>query len=113
MGRPHAALCRGTRAAAGDRVNLHHLRIFHTLATTGSFTGAARRLGTSQPVVTIQVRELEETSGVRLPGALASKASQLMNPKKSLALRRLQAVGLPRHSSLRTALVLDSQPRRG
>jgi len=46
--------------------NLHHLRIFHTLATTGSFTGAARRLGISQPAVTIQVRELEAASGVRL-----------------------------------------------
>lgn len=46
--------------------NLHHLRIFHTLATTGSFTGAARRLGISQPAVTIQVRDLEAASGVRL-----------------------------------------------
>jgi DNA-binding transcriptional LysR family regulator len=46
--------------------NPHHLRIFHTLATTGSFTGAARRLGISQPAVTIQVRELEAASGVRL-----------------------------------------------
>jgi aminoethylphosphonate catabolism LysR family transcriptional regulator len=47
-------------------VNLHHLRSFHALATTGSFTAAARRLGVSQPAVTIQVRELEQTSGVRL-----------------------------------------------
>jgi DNA-binding transcriptional LysR family regulator len=47
-------------------MNLHHLRIFYTLATTGSFTGAARRLGISQPAVTIQVRELEQASGVRL-----------------------------------------------
>ncbi len=47
-------------------MNLHHLRIFHTLATTGSFTAAARRLRISQPAVTIQVRELEESAGVRL-----------------------------------------------
>jgi DNA-binding transcriptional LysR family regulator len=47
-------------------VNLHHLRIFYMLATTGSFTGAARRLGISQPAVTIQVRELEAASGARL-----------------------------------------------
>ncbi len=32
-------------------MNLHHLRTFHTLATTGSLTGAARRLGISQPAV--------------------------------------------------------------
>jgi molybdenum-dependent DNA-binding transcriptional regulator ModE len=37
---------------ARQATNLHHLRIFHTLATTGSFTGAARRLGISQPAVT-------------------------------------------------------------
>lgn len=47
-------------------MNLHHLRIFHTVAATGSFTGAARRLGISQPAVTIQVRELEAASKVRL-----------------------------------------------
>lgn len=56
-------------------LNVHHLRIFHALARAGSFTGAARRLGISQPAVTIQVRELEETAGVRLverrPGRLA------------------------------------------
>jgi LysR family transcriptional regulator, low CO2-responsive transcriptional regulator len=57
-------LCR--RRREGAPTNLHRLRIFHTLATTGSFTGAARRLGISQPAVTIQLRELEDASGVRL-----------------------------------------------
>ncbi|MBI2467073.1 MAG: LysR family transcriptional regulator [Candidatus Rokubacteria bacterium] len=56
-------------------MNLHHLRIFHALATTGSFTGAARRLGISQPAVTIQVRDLEQASGVRLIDRRARRVS--------------------------------------
>ncbi|MFN0186517.1 MAG: LysR substrate-binding domain-containing protein [Aquabacterium sp.] len=42
------------------------LRAFHAVATTGSFTAAARALHTSQPPVTTHVRELEELYGVEL-----------------------------------------------
>jgi DNA-binding transcriptional LysR family regulator len=36
------------------------LRSFHAVATTGSFTAAARILRVSQPTVTTQVKALEE-----------------------------------------------------
>ena len=42
------------------------LRAFHAVASTGSFTAAARALHTSQPPITTHVRELEELYGVEL-----------------------------------------------
>ena len=42
------------------------LRAFHAVASTGSFTAAARALHTSQPPITTHVRELEERYGVEL-----------------------------------------------
>lgn len=42
------------------------LRAFHAVASTGSFTAAARQLHTSQPPITTHVRELEERYGVEL-----------------------------------------------
>lgn len=42
------------------------LRAFHAVASTGSFTAAARSLNTSQPPVTTHVRELEDLYGVEL-----------------------------------------------
>ncbi|MEQ8395341.1 LysR substrate-binding domain-containing protein [Thalassobaculum sp.] len=42
------------------------LRAFHAVAETGSVTDAARRLGITQPAVTVQVRTLERERGVRL-----------------------------------------------
>lgn len=42
------------------------LRSFHAVATTGSFTSAARKLRVSQPTVTAQVKALEEHYGVEL-----------------------------------------------
>ena len=42
------------------------LRAFHAVASTGSFTAAARALNTSQPPITTHVRELEERYGVEL-----------------------------------------------
>jgi len=42
------------------------LRAFHAVAESGSVTEAARRLGLTQPAVTVQVRSLERDRGVRL-----------------------------------------------
>lgn len=45
---------------------LHRLAAFEAAARTGSFTGAARELGMTQPAVTRQIRTLERSLGVEL-----------------------------------------------
>lgn len=47
-------------------MRLNHLRSFYGVATTGSFTSAAKLLNRSQPTITTQVRALEELHGVEL-----------------------------------------------
>lgn len=47
-------------------VNLDHLEAFISIVKLGSFTRAARLLHVSQPALTVQVHQLEETLGVRL-----------------------------------------------
>jgi DNA-binding transcriptional LysR family regulator len=47
-------------------LNLHQLKIFHTVARSGSFSRAAAELLISQPSVSIQVGELERQLGTDL-----------------------------------------------
>ncbi|MEC5404206.1 LysR family transcriptional regulator [Paraburkholderia sp. MPAMCS5] len=47
-------------------LNLRDIRAFIAVAQTGSFTQAAARLHLSQPALTVQIRRLEETLGLRL-----------------------------------------------
>lgn len=47
-------------------VNLRQLRSLVAIARRGSFTSAARDLHLSQPALTVQMRQLEESLGVRL-----------------------------------------------
>lgn len=47
-------------------MNPAQLRAFHAVATEGSFTAAARRLGVTQPTISSQVKALEDAYGVRL-----------------------------------------------
>lgn len=47
-------------------MNLHQLAVFQAVAATSSMTQAAERLGVSQPAVSKQVQELEESVGVAL-----------------------------------------------
>ncbi|AJP57606.1 LysR family transcriptional regulator [Pandoraea vervacti] len=47
-------------------LNLRDIRAFIAVAHNGSFTRAAARLHLSQPALTVQIRRLEETVGVRL-----------------------------------------------
>lgn len=47
-------------------INLRHLEAFVAVAKLSSFTKAARKLNVSQPTLTVQIRQLEETLTVRL-----------------------------------------------
>lgn len=46
--------------------DLRHVRAFLAIAELGSFTRAASKLFISQPALTVQIRQLEESVGVRL-----------------------------------------------
>ncbi|MFI0468438.1 LysR family transcriptional regulator [Saccharopolyspora sp. 5N102] len=47
-------------------VDPRYIRMFHEVVQTGSYSGAARRLGYSQPAVSQQMRALEHTVGTPL-----------------------------------------------
>lgn len=47
-------------------INLHHLKIFQTVAALESYSRAAQQLNISQPAVSMQVARLEEALGVSL-----------------------------------------------
>lgn len=47
-------------------LNLDHLATFRLVISRGSFSGAAEVLGLSQPAVSLQVRQLEQTLGLKL-----------------------------------------------
>jgi LysR family transcriptional activator of nhaA len=49
-----------------DWLNYHHLRYFWTVAKEGSIKKAAEKLHVSQPSISEQIRELEESLGERL-----------------------------------------------
>lgn len=50
----------------GYDLNLHHLELFHVVAQEGNVCRASRRLGVSQPAVSRQIHELEESLGLPL-----------------------------------------------
>lgn len=85
-------------------MNLHHLLVFHTIAKTGSITACSRALHISQPALSRELRELEDSfglslferlpRGMRLTGAgevLAEYATRLFDIARSadLAMKEL------------------------
>ncbi|MFN3288025.1 MAG: LysR family transcriptional regulator, partial [Sphingomonadaceae bacterium] len=48
------------------RLNLHHLRLFRAIAHAGGLAAAAARLNLSPPALSAQLRQLEDSLGVRL-----------------------------------------------
>jgi|GEM_PF-145409 len=50
----------------GEIVNIHGLKLFYQVATTGSFTKAAELLRISQPAVSSQIKKFEHEIGIQL-----------------------------------------------
>lgn len=48
---------------SGPELNFHHLRLFWEVGRTGSLRAAAEKLHLSQPTISAQIRNLEETLG--------------------------------------------------
>ncbi|WP_339254144.1 LysR family transcriptional regulator [Paenibacillus sp. FSL P2-0136] len=76
-------------------MNLHALKIFHTISEKGGVTRAAEELRISQPAVTAQVRNLEKELGIQLlapkgRGILVTDAGQMLasHAKRLFALER-------------------------
>jgi molybdate transport repressor ModE-like protein len=66
------------------------LAAFAAVARTGSFTGAARRLGITQPALSARIRKLEELLADRV--LLRSRAGCTLTPLGERLLRHVQAV---------------------
>jgi len=49
-----------------ESINYAQLRAFHAVASEGGFTRAAKSLGVTQPTLSLQVKELEASYGVKL-----------------------------------------------
>jgi molybdate transport repressor ModE-like protein len=60
------------------RLNMHLLRVFHAVATEGSFSAAARSLHISQPAVSKAVSELERQLDMALVQRTGAKPGQGM-----------------------------------
>jgi molybdate transport repressor ModE-like protein len=64
-------------------IDARHLRVLRAVARTGSFSGAARELGYTQPAVSQQMKALEKSVGTRLVarvgrGVQLSEAGQVL-----------------------------------
>ncbi|HEY94949.1 MAG TPA: LysR family transcriptional regulator [Dehalococcoidia bacterium] len=64
-------------------MNLDHLKTYVEVASTGSFSEVAKKLGISQPAVSFQIQKLEQDLGVRLIDRRQKKLT-LTEPGKRL-----------------------------
>src|ERR1700721_2281645 len=86
-------------AGIGGQVELRHLRYFIAVAEEGSFINAAeRRLHTSQPSLSRQIRDLESEVGIKLlerkaRGIALTAAGQVFLDHARLVLMKLDAAG--------------------
>ena len=76
-------------------LNLHHLRVFASVAEEGGFTRAAQALRLSQPAVSKAVRELERQTGVPL-FERAGRATQLTAAGEALFARARELFAVER-----------------
>ncbi|MGC4049104.1 MAG: LysR family transcriptional regulator [Paludibaculum sp.] len=80
-------------------LNLRHFEAFAAIASAGSFTRAAQALHVSQPALTVQIRQLEATIGVRLldrntRSVKLTRIGQQLSPVIQRLLREIDSVVL-------------------
>jgi DNA-binding transcriptional LysR family regulator len=80
-------------------LNLRHLEAFAAISAAGNFTRAAQALHISQPALTVQIRQLEQTLGVRLldrntRSVKLTRIGQQLTPVVERLLRELETVVL-------------------
>src|SRR5690606_24324084 len=92
------------------RLNLHLVRIFHTVAEEGSFSAAARRLHISQPAVSKAVSELERHLDTALLERAGGRRGQSMMLTEAGAALDAHARSI---FALERAAVEEVQQRRG
>jgi len=85
-----------------NNLNLRHLEAFVAIVTTGNFTRAAQTLHISQPALTVQIRQLEQTLGVRLLDrntrtVKVTRIGQQLSPVVQRILRDLDGVSHHAH----------------
>ncbi|MBI5509906.1 MAG: LysR family transcriptional regulator [Deltaproteobacteria bacterium] len=78
-------------------LDLTRIRYFHAVAEAGSFSRAARRLGVSQPTLSIQIARLEDELGVPLfrrhhSGASLSEVGSRLFAQSAEILNRIAAM---------------------
>ena len=66
-------------------MNLEQLRSFAAVAELGSFSAAAERAGLTQPPISLQIRQLERSLGVRLIERIGRKAQPTLAGEDLLA----------------------------
>jgi DNA-binding transcriptional LysR family regulator len=71
-------------------LELRHLRVLREVARTGSFTGAARSLGYTQPAVSQQIRALERAAGT----TLVARAGRSIRLTEAGAVLSMHAAGI-------------------
>jgi len=91
-------------------MNLHHLRVFHAVATTGSITAAARALQISQPAVSKQLGDLEDAVGTQLVDRLP-RGIRLTAAGRALAEHAARIFGIEHTAEAELAALLGV--RRG
>lgn len=98
------------------QINLDQLVTFYVVATEKSFTAAAERLCVSQPAVTMQLRSLEESWGVKLilvkkkRAQLTAEAERLLPCAEAFCRAALRAEDLLGHYGRSRILRLGVSP---
>jgi DNA-binding transcriptional LysR family regulator len=89
-------------------MNLNHLRVFHAVASTGSVTAAARSLEVSQPAVSKQLGDLEDSLGVQLVDRMP-RGVRLTGAGKSLFEHATRIFGIESTAEAELAALLGVQ----